>query len=310
MTMNHHCKYGLLATTLAAACGLSLTSLAAHAQAPAKAPAAAPKAPAAAPAPAAPPAAAPAAPPPAAPPPAATPAAPPPAAPPPAAAPAAPPPAAPIAESPLVAPPAAPPPPPPSTTESSWGVPTQQDAPAERPQIFTGYEISLPVADLRDFATEASYRGFEAGALWPIWRSLYVGPVFNYHLFYEHKGETTYLLDSGALTADLYRYARTWTMGAATRYYFLEPNAIARPYVGLRMGITFATMATLVTDLSLYDNPVGFALAPEAGVGLRVAECVRFAVSVRYDYSTAGAASWDNISYVAYHAGLVFQNRP
>jgi hypothetical protein len=198
----------------------------------------------------------------------------------------------------------------PAPASSTWGVPEQPVANAERPQIFAGYEISLPVADLRDFLSEPSYRGFEMGALWPVYRSLYIGPVFNYHLFYQHKGTTTYLLDSGALTADLYRYAKTWTMGAAARYVFLRPDSIGRPFVGLRMGLTFATMATLVSDLSLYDNPVGFALAPEAGVMLRVAEFVRFVAAVRYDYSTAGTGDWDNISYMAYHLGFAFQNRP
>jgi hypothetical protein len=288
---------GILATYFAAACGLSLLSLPVAAQAPA------PKAPAAAPAPAAPAPAPAAAPPP--------PAAPPPAAPPP-------PPPAPVAPPPAAPPPGAvpPPPPPPQYTTApasqpgyGWGTPPEPDTSAERPQILAGYEISLPVGDLRDFATAPSYRGFEAGALWPIWRSLYIGPVFNYHLFYEHKGETTYLIDNGAITADLYRYARTWTMGAALRYLFLEPKGFARPYVGLRLGITFATMATLVTDLSLYDNPVGFALAPEGGVMLRLTDFMHFAAAVRYDYSTAGTASWDNISYVAYHMGFVFQNR-
>jgi hypothetical protein len=286
----HKSKSASLAATLCAALGLSLSSLPVGAQAPA---ATAPKAPA--------PAAA--TPPPAAPPPAAPPAAaPPPAAPPPTA----PPPA--VAPPPLATAPAETAAPAPAST--SWGVPEEPAAVTERAQIFAGYEISLPVADLRDFLSEPSYRGFEMGALWPVYRSLYVGPVFNYHLFYQHKGTTTYLLDSGALTADLYRYAKTWTMGAVARYVFLRPDAIGRPFVGLRMGITFTTMATLVSDLSLYDNPTGFALAPEAGVMLRLAEFVRFVAAVRYDYSTAGTGEWDNISYMAYHLGFAFQNRP
>ena len=194
--------------------------------------------------------------------------------------------------------------------DSAWGVPTEADGRRERPSIFVGYEITLPVGDLRDFLSEPSYRGFEMGALWPIYRSLYIGPVFNYHLFYQHKGTTTYLLDAGAITGDLYRYAKSWTMGVAARYVFMPPGSMARPFVGLRMGIDFVTMATLVSDLSLYDTPTGFALSPEAGLMLRMADFVSFAVAVRYDYSTAGTSSWDNISYMAYHLGFVFQNRP
>jgi hypothetical protein len=178
--------------------------------------------------------------------------------------------------------------------------------PTERPEILFGYEISLPMGSLKDFAGDPSYRGFEFAALWPVFKSLYLGPVFNHHTFYEEKGTDTYELESGSLTADLYQYARFFTVGGAARYHFLAPDAVARPFVGVRMGMAFVTAATLVADLSLYDTPIGFAVAPEAGVLVRVASVMQLSGSVRYDYSTASSGRLDNASFLAFQLGMVF----
>lgn len=199
--------------------------------------------------------------------------------------------------------------PPPAPISSGSGVqpvaiPT---GPRESSQILFGWEIALPMASLHDFTKEPSYRGFEFAALWPIFKSLYVGGEFSTHTFYEEKGDNTYQLESGgALTANLYRYARFWTMNAAARYYFLQPDSIVRPYVGLRVGIAFVTSATLVADLSLYDTPIGFALAPELGALVRAAKVMDVSASFRYDYSTASSGKLDNASYLAFSIGLVF----
>jgi hypothetical protein len=238
----------------------------------------------------------------------------------PAPAPAAPPPAvtpAPAPQAPTPAPaPVAPPPPEPApyppayaplpAEQGGWSAAAALDESAERPSIFFGYEISTPVGDLHDFISETSFRGFEIGALWPIYRSLYLGPVFNYHLFYEELGKKTYQVENGALTGNLYRYAQYWTVQAEARYLFLRPDAVARPFAGLRVGMAFATTATLVSDLSLYDTPTGFALSPEAGVLVSVASMMQLSASIRYDFSTVSSGDMDNGSYMAYHLGLVF----
>jgi len=277
----HYARKCELAAILAGALSL-MTSLEARAQAPAPAPAAPPAAAAPAPAPVAQPVAVAA--------PAPAPAAPPPEALAPAPAPGAAPGVA------VTAPQGGPPP-------AQW---SSKPPPKEHATFLIGYEIALPVQDLNDFISTASFRGFEVGAMWPVWRSLYVGSVFNYHLFYEKQGNQTYQLENGALNANLYRYTKNWTIAAAARYVLLDPEAIARPFVGLRMGIDFVTAATLAADLTLYSTPTGFALAPELGVLLRLASFMKASLSIRYDYSTASSGELDKVSYMAYQIGFAF----
>jgi len=263
-----------------------------------------------APAPAAPPPAAPAAPPPVAP------------APPPPAAPA---PLAPAAAAPLAAEPApgglpaASQPVYPAAAPGGYYA-AAEPAPVARPSIvgkpseqasfFMGYEIGLPTGSLGDFVSDASFRGFDMGGLWPVWRGLYLGPVFSHHTFNEHEGSNTYLIEDGAITADFYTYARFWTMAGLARYHFLPPDAFVRPYVGLRMGMTFVTAATLVADLSIYYEPLGFALSPEVGLLIRALPIMHINVGLRYDFTTASEGPLDNASFLPFHLGLVFHKRP
>lgn len=182
----------------------------------------------------------------------------------------------------------------------------EPDPNREKSAFFIGYEISLPVGSLKDFTDAASYRGFDLGGLWPIVGGLKLGAYFNHHLFYEELGRETYPLENGAVTANLYRFARFWTTGAMARYHFLPASSVFRPYVGVRTGIAFATTATLVSDLSLYNSPVGFAIAPELGGLVALNDFLALSGSLRYDFSTLSEGPLENGSYLAFQLGLVF----
>jgi len=179
-------------------------------------------------------------------------------------------------------------------------------APTEQASIFGGYEIATPTGSLHDYIEESSFRGFEMGGLFPATRGLHLGIYFNYHLFYEDRGiTTTQLPQGGAVTARVYRYTKFWSTGVLARYYLFEPEHRIRPYAGLRLGVAFLTAAALVTDLGLYETPIGFALAPEIGFAVRLAPPLALSLSARYDYSTASSGPIDSASYLAYHFGVI-----
>lgn len=214
-------------------------------------------------------------------------------------------------QTPFAQPPAAAPPmvpdgaPPPSPTAQ----PMLANPKREWPQFFAGYELGVPTASLRDFVSKTSFRGFDMGASWPIVGALQLGFAFSLHTFSEDRGNDTYQLKNGALNAALYAYARVWTTTGVVRYHFLPADAIVRPYAGLRMGISFAAAAILIADLSVHDDPVGFALSPEAGIQVRIAPVASLTLSVRYDFSTASSGPLDNISFFPIQLGASFHSR-
>jgi hypothetical protein len=224
---------------------------------------------------------------------------------------------APVAPAPL-APAAAPPPPAPAaplgappaavvapTYQPIAQAPRPPPAPSETLKFGIGYSMGFAFGDLKEFVGEPSFRGFDLTVLWPVFRSLYVGPSLNYNLFYEEKGRETYDQGNSAITGKLYRYADFWNTSLATRYYFMKPGAIARPYGGVKIGVAALLTTTLVADLAAQSSPVGFYLAPEVGVLLRIAKTVSGSVSYLYNFSTASQTGFDNLSYGALQFGVV-----
>jgi hypothetical protein len=172
--------------------------------------------------------------------------------------------------------------------------------------LSLNYSMGFTTGNLHDYVAESSFRGFDFAALWPVYKSLYLGAAFGYNLFYERVDRDTYSLsDRSAVTAQLYRYSDYWTTSLATRYYFMEPDSAVRAYAGLRIGVASVLNTTLVADLAFQDDPMGFLLAPEAGVLLRLNPAISGAVSALYNFSTASSAGYDSLSYLALQVGFV-----
>lgn len=178
----------------------------------------------------------------------------------------------------------------------------------ERVKFAIAYSIAFPTADLHDFNSVTSFRGFDFAVLWPVFRGLHVGPALGFNMFYDDKARTTYQVsDNSALTAKLYRYTDYWSISALARYVFMEPSATVRPYAGLRLGVAALSSTTLVVDTSRQDAPVGFLMVPEAGVMFRFTESVLGFVTLQYNFSTASTASFDSLSFAAFQLGLSIQ---
>lgn len=174
-------------------------------------------------------------------------------------------------------------------------------------KLTGSYSMGFATGKLHDFVGEPSFRGFDLTAVWPVHRSLYIGASLASNAFYEEKARDTYERGPTAITAKLYRYADFWNTSLVTRYYFLKPSSFARPYAGLRIGVAFLRTTTLAADLSDYDSPVGFALAPELGAQIRIAGPVAGSIAYTYNYSTASTGKFDNLSFGALHFGLTMQ---
>lgn len=178
----------------------------------------------------------------------------------------------------------------------------------ERVKFAIAYSIAFPTADLHDFNSITSFRGFDFAVLWPVFRGLHVGPSLGFNMFYDDKSRTTYqVTNNSALTAKLYRYTDYWTISALARYVFMEPSKSLRPYAGLRLGVAALSTTTLVVDTSRQDAPVGFLMVPEAGVLFRFTESVLGFASLQYNFSTASTASFDSLSFAAVQLGLSIQ---
>jgi hypothetical protein len=179
--------------------------------------------------------------------------------------------------------------------------------PREPMKLQFSYSMGFGTGDLHDFISEPSFRGFDFNVLWPIFRSLHIGPTFSHSLFYEERARETYEVGTSAVTAKLYNYTDYWSTSLLTRYYFLRPDAIVRPYAGVRLGIAALLATTLVTDYSSQWDPVGFYLAPDIGAIVQIVKPVSASISYIYNFSTASAGRFENLSFGSLQFGIVVQ---
>jgi hypothetical protein len=188
-----------------------------------------------------------------------------------------------------------------STTRADTAVLSTREE--ESPSFLVDYDMSMPVGGLRDFIRDPSWSGIDLTNPWPVWRSLFVGPAFSYHMFDQHD-QSSYGLDTGAITGTVYRYAHFFSLAAMVRYVFLKPGDIFRPYVGGRLGAEFVSTTAMVADFSRSDDDVGFMMGGEGGVLVRLFRALRFQAGIRNTFTTAKIQD-SRLSYISFQAGLM-----
>lgn len=167
-----------------------------------------------------------------------------------------------------------------------------------------GYSMSMGVGDLHHFIGDTSFRGYDAVALQPVYRSLFLGVSFGYNGFNQAGPRSTYQLDSGAVTAKLYRYADAWPLAFVVRYLFLDRGSVVRPYLGARTGIAWMDTSTLVVDRTNSHTSVGWLLVPEAGLDLYLSPSVLAHLSYQFNFTTASTSGFNSLSYNTIQLGL------
>lgn len=174
----------------------------------------------------------------------------------------------------------------------------------ERTLITLTYSVAFAAGDLHDFSDKPSPRGFDYSVLVPLLRGWHIGAAVGYNRFYQEFSRRTIALENADVNAKLYRSFSCVTLSLVNRYYFLEPERLARPYLGLRTGVAFASATTQVADFTLQDSPAGFMLAPEAGLALRLSNSLDAVAGYQYTFTTASFRSTDRASFHALQMGL------
>ena len=183
----------------------------------------------------------------------------------------------------------------------------QPGAQREHVLCTIGYSLALPFGDLSDFAGDVSFRGFDLAALWPVWKALHAGLAFGFNGFHEELPRSTYEIGTTAVTGKLYNYADSWSFAVVGRYLFSSPRAKLRPFLGLRLGLASMHTASLVVDLAFEDTPIGFLLAPELGLQLRLSQIISGYVSYQFNFTTAATGNYDSFSYNSFQLGLALK---
>lgn len=151
------------------------------------------------------------------------------------------------------------------------------------------WAVAVPIGNVRDYTGDASFRGMQLDLRYWVHRAVSLGFGFGWQLFDEKKDRATYPIESGAITATLYRSLELVPLLATVH---VHPGAYGpvKPFAGLGVGTSHAHFQTLAADLAWDKRAWFFTLQPEAGVLIgRDTAYASFGVnlSVRYTWLPA-----------------------
>lgn len=161
--------------------------------------------------------------------------------------------------------------------------------------INLNYQISLPMNQVKDFTSKASFRGFDLEYHQFLGEQFSVGAAIGWDVYYKDKKNSTGNFrfrgndNTYTITGNQYRYINFVPMLAIGRYYFTDQNSAVRPYVGLGLGTSWTEKRLEVGQFSSTISRWQFAMAPEAGMYIPVSDQIAFNVGARYYYATKAA---------------------
>jgi hypothetical protein len=131
--------------------------------------------------------------------------------------------------------------------------------------LLFDYAIAAPIGSVRDYVRDVSFRGVQLDLRYWVHPAVSIGFGVGWQLFDQKKDRATYPIESGAITATLYRSVELVPLLATVHVY---PGAYGpvKPFAGIGVGPSNAHFQTLAADLAWSKSAWFFTLQPEAGV--------------------------------------------
>ncbi|PZF72091.1 OmpW family outer membrane protein [Taibaiella soli] len=178
--------------------------------------------------------------------------------------------------------------------------------------IFMGsWEIGVPTNN--DFLNKTSAAGGRFEYRHMINPHVSIGVGLSWNSFEQHTSRKTYYSKDGgsAITTDVIKDIYTLPITAGVHYYFGDPHAKIKPYVGIGIGAQYSEQDVYFNIYNItYDN-WGFCVRPEVGVIMPFNENVGGFVSAAYNVSTNKNDDFNisSLKHFAFNIGLAFSVR-
>ena len=172
------------------------------------------------------------------------------------------------------------------------------------------WQLGMPFSN--DFAKKTSGWGmnFEGGYF--LTDEITIGGFLSYQTaFKSYPRETLQFSDGSALTTSQKHALFHLPFGVAGRYNWLK-ESIFQPYVGLKLGASYAQISSYYYIYKQYKDTWGFHLQPEVGVSIFPRPDMRFGfhAALYYSYSTNQGDlltySLNGINTVGFRFGISF----
>ena len=178
--------------------------------------------------------------------------------------------------------------------------------------IDVDWQMNVPLGD--SFADKASGWGMNIEAGYYVIPTVAIGPFVSWQTNLEKIHRRTLDLGGGsALTTNQKHALFQLPFGITGRYACRRYlNSVVQPYVGLKLGASYAEMSTYYYVVKQYERSWGFFLSPEIGMSIfpRPSRRFGFHMALYYSFATNRADvltySVDNLNNFGLRAGISF----
>ncbi len=148
------------------------------------------------------------------------------------------------------------------------------------------YDVSVPLADMKDFIDKTSWRGFGLEGRWLVKPNITLGLMWHWNTFNQTTDE---LLDieNGNVSGNQFRVLYGSPLMATAFWYPKSPldNPSFMPYLGLGVGAIWMKERLEIGIVALEESSWHFGVTPEVGVMVPVGYYTNFIAGARYNYA-------------------------
>jgi hypothetical protein len=182
------------------------------------------------------------------------------------------------------------------------------------------YDPRMPIGSFHDAMPNIAFGGMQAKWDYFPLDSLSTGMEVQYHLFQQGPQTGTIPIENGAVTAPVFRSASIWSFLPTARWYFSTRSL--RPYASLGVGLTSASEAVVVSDISRRERATALIVQPSLGVLWRFVDAtqpateglpplrrpleslVGLTASLAWAFTTSDVLGASDVGYVGIQIGL------
>ena len=180
--------------------------------------------------------------------------------------------------------------------------------------LSVNYHIGLPYGDFKDYLDEPSFRGFSVDYRVILDNNIGVGGNLGWHIWHHKYPRTTFVTDSGAITATHWRYTHVVPILLAAHYDFLGGDSKLKLSGGLGLGPYYVRQEVWIGLYELVFKQWGFGLAPELMLRYNFNDTFGMLFSPRYEVVFNGEQAnlndeKNHLQYWDFKMGLFFNIR-
>ncbi len=169
------------------------------------------------------------------------------------------------------------------------------------------YSMGFQTSELKDFISDASFRGFYMDGRGFINDNISIGGGIGWNIFYQDYPRDTYEFPGGAITGQKWNYFFVMPLLVNAHYYFSHQGQI-QPRIGLSTGGYYTEKEVQIGNLYVKDHLWKYGITPELEVYLPFGTSEwGLNLAAKYNFIFYNEDKMDMSNYFSLNVGFTFE---